>query len=45
MGATKLDKAIAAFEDEESDMPLGERVMQLGNALSWMAFERLKKSQ
>jgi hypothetical protein len=43
MPATKLDKAIAIFEDETSDLSLGERVMQLGQALSWMAFERLKK--
>lgn len=39
----KLDIAIAAFEDEESKLSYGERVMNLNAALSWLAFKRLKR--
>lgn len=39
----KLDVAIAAFEDESSDLTLGERVSILRDALMWNAFNTLKR--
>lgn len=39
----KLDIAIAAFEDESSDLTLGERVSILRDALMWNAFHTLKR--
>lgn len=39
----KLDLAIAAFEDESSDLTLGERVSILRDALMWNAFHALKR--
>lgn len=37
-----LNKAIAAFSDENSDLKLGDRISILRSALSEVAFERLK---
>ena len=39
----RLDKAIAAFEDENSDLSLGERLSNLRLALQWAAFNKLKR--
>lgn len=40
---SKLDKAMQDFEDENSDLTLGERISNLRTALSWSAFERMKR--
>lgn len=39
----RLDKAIRDFEDEELDLTMGERISNLRSALTWAAFDRLKK--
>lgn len=39
----KLDLAIAAFEDENEKITLGERVSILRDALMWNAFHALKR--
>ena len=39
---SRLDKAIRDFEDENSDLTMGERISNLRTALSWAAFERIK---
>lgn len=39
----RLDRAIQDFEDENSDLTLGERISNLRTALTWAAFERMKK--
>ena len=38
----KLDQAITAFEDEESDIPFSTRFSNLRRALMWNAFDKLK---
>ncbi len=43
--ADKLDKAIADFEDETLDLSLGDRISNLRSALTWAAFERIKRVQ
>lgn len=40
---TRLDKAIADFEDESLDISLGERVSRLRSALMYNAYEALKR--
>ena len=39
----RLDRAIADFEDETLDITMGERISNLRSALTWAAFERLKR--
>lgn len=39
----RLDRAIADFEDETLDLDLGERISNLRSALTWAAFERIKR--
>lgn len=39
----RLDRAIADFEDETLDLTMGERIFNLRDALTWAAFERLKR--
>lgn len=39
----RLDKAIAEFEDEASEVPFSERFSNLRKALMWNAFETIKK--
>ena len=39
----RLDRAIRDFEDETLDIEMGERISNLRSALTWAAFERLKR--
>lgn len=39
----KLDRAIAEFEDEDSELPFSERFSNLRKALMWNAFETIKR--
>lgn len=39
----RLDRAIEDFEDETLDLSLGERISNLRSALTWAAFERIKR--
>lgn len=39
----RLDRAIAEFEDETLDLTMGERISNLRSALTWAAFERIKR--
>ena len=41
--STRLDKAIAEFEDETLDLSMGDRIAGLRNALMWDAYHNLKK--
>lgn len=41
----RLDRAIRDFEDETLDLTMGERISNLRSALTWAAFERLKRIQ
>lgn len=39
----RLDRAIRDFEDETLDLTMGERISNLRSALTWAAFERIKR--
>lgn len=39
----RLDRAIADFEDESLDLSMGERISNLRTALTWAAYERIKR--
>lgn len=41
----RLDRAIRDFEDETLDLSMGDRITNLRNALTWAAYERLKRIQ
>ncbi len=45
MPKDRIDKAIEAFEDETSDLTMGERISNLRMALTWSAFDRIKRIQ
>lgn len=45
MASEKLIKAIADFEDENSQLTLGERIDNLRTALLWNSFNSLKKGE
>ena len=39
----RLDRAILDFEDETLDLDMGERVCMLRTALTWAAYDRMKR--
>lgn len=39
----RLDRAIKDFEDETLDLTMGERISNLRTALTWAAYERIKR--
>lgn len=41
----RLDRAIRDFEDDTSDLSMGDRISNLRTALLWAAFHRLKRIQ
>jgi len=45
MSDNRLDIAIQNFENPESELSLGERISELRDALTWAAFDRLKRIQ
>lgn len=45
MAKDRIDKAIEDFEDETSDLTMGERISNVRSALIWEALNRFKAIQ